>query len=133
MQQNKKLIIWLLIIFCIVIVTFFIAFKIGKSSAFKNTAEISLEGTNLNFNKSIEKEIIKKSNEYVKENSVKGLKYFMTVSKTQGNWVIFDVYPLDSKVKTARLVVEYVNDQVVYHGLGTSFPDLEKGYPELFK
>lgn len=130
MKCKFKLLI-LISIFLILGFIFF-AFKFGEKQAYSKVPEISLRGS-MKFDEDTQKEIIKQANEHIKKNSIEGLSYFLTVSREQGNWIVFEVHPLKPIVDTALLYVEVNNGEPTFYGPATSFPDLAEKHPELFK
>jgi len=128
MEKNKKLVLILITLILFVGMVLF-SFKLGEKRAYSKVSEVSLRGS-MKFDEETQEKIIQKANEYVKENSVEGMKFVLVVSRTSNNWIVFNVYPLSSEIDTAQLFVEYVNNEPVFHGLGTSFPGLEESHPE---
>lgn len=124
----------LLILISILLISglIFSAFKFGEKQAYSKIPEISLRGS-MKFDETTQKEIIEKANEHIKKNSVEGITYFLTVSREQGNWIVFEIHPLKPIIDNAFLYVEVKDGLPVFYGPGTSFPDLAEKHPELFR
>lgn len=74
------------------------------------------------------------ANEYVKNGSVPGMKYVLSLDKKVGdNWLVFHVIPISPVTDVAQLFLEKSNGVWVGRGLGTAFPGLYAEHPELFK
>lgn len=130
--MKKKRIIQILIAVVVLVALGVTSFSFGEKHAYSRVPEKSLKGS-MKFTEEEQKEIIKKAHTHIEENSAKGIKYFLTVSREQGDWVVFNVYPINGDFDTALLYMHMVNGNPEFLGPATSFPGLEKTYPELFK
>ena len=101
--------------------------------AFSNVPGIQFKGY-VNYDESTTANIIETANEYVKNNS-KGFDYFLSLNKVSDKYpiVIFDAYPTKADMDSARVIVLIENGEPKVIGFGTSFPNLEQKYPELFR
>ena len=129
-MKNKKTLCFLLILVALILVGI-LSFKSGEKSAFNKIPEIGLEGS-IKFDTAAQEKIIDDVNKQIKKNSVIGEKYYISVKKMTGNWIIFDVNPLDPSLDVAQVYVEYEDEQTKVYGPGTSFEFLELSNPELF-
>ncbi len=130
--MKKKAIIQIFITIIILVLLCVTSFYFGEKYAYSKVPEISLKGS-MKFNEEEQKEIIKKANKHINENSADGIQYFLTVSREQGDWIVFEVRPIKSDFDTAFLYTHMVNGEPVFFGPGTAFPGLSETYPEIFK
>ena len=70
---------------------------------------------------------------YVVNKSVSVMKYDLIFQWKKGDWIKFKVISENVITDDMELYMQKVNRKWIGYGVGTSFPDLHKQHPELFK
>lgn len=71
--------------------------------------------------------------EYVKANSVEGLRFKLVQVKKTDSWVVYNVIPLNIETDVAQLYIQNIHGEWKGVAFGTAFPELEEQHPELFQ